>query len=190
MIYGSADAGKTVTADPIASQLMKGVAKQLKLAPHLVKGTIIYGPGDIEIHKGTDHEYYVLDFGRVMPAEAPKGVPNAAPAYVFILDSKAQRVNVSRAKFNCRYNQVMFRLLRLASVQSSPKALCSDAFTGWMDPSEAKEMAKRSLRVTKHLFSKTIPEFALWLVCAPFARKLEKFRVFFFQVLTRFRIVT
>ncbi len=67
---------------------MEVAFKKLNLDSHLVKDCIIYGyvpipknfkngfltccrPGDIEGHKGSDGKYYVLDFGRVMPPEAP-----------------------------------------------------------------------------------------------------------------------
>ena len=34
-------------------------------------GAVIYGPGDIEGHLGNDGQYYMVDFGRTFPPEAP-----------------------------------------------------------------------------------------------------------------------
>ena len=31
----------------------------------------MYGPGDIEAHLGADKRYYVVDYARVFPPEAP-----------------------------------------------------------------------------------------------------------------------
>lgn len=51
LIYGSADAGRTVHADhPTLNKLMEKAGSMLNLAPHLVSGKTIYGPGDIEVH--------------------------------------------------------------------------------------------------------------------------------------------
>jgi hypothetical protein len=50
---------------------MKDVGRWLKLAPHIIQGKEIYGPGDIEVHlSAQDQEYYILDFARVWPSEA------------------------------------------------------------------------------------------------------------------------
>jgi hypothetical protein len=43
----------------------------LNLKAHYVQNVIIYGPGDIEGHLGYDGNYYVVDFGRTFPPEAP-----------------------------------------------------------------------------------------------------------------------
>lgn len=60
---------------------------------------------------------------------------------------------------------MMFKLLRQTLVQRSEEALCSDAFTGWMDRSEASEFARKSTETTNELYKHVIPEFADWLVC-------------------------
>ncbi len=36
-------------------------------------GTVVCGPGDLELHKGHgDNRYYALDFARLLPPEAPR----------------------------------------------------------------------------------------------------------------------
>jgi hypothetical protein len=65
-------------------------------------------PGDLEGHLGTDNQYYVLDFGRIMPPEAPT--------------SLIPRVG----------NSIFYDLLRVSFVQRVKGSLCSDAFSGWM----------------------------------------------------------
>ena len=50
---------------------MKAVGRGLNLKGHKVGQAVVYGPGDIEGHLGHDGNYYVVDFGRVFPPEAP-----------------------------------------------------------------------------------------------------------------------
>jgi hypothetical protein len=70
--YGSADAGSTVHADlPELNAKMEAVGRALNLKKHRSGEVEIVGPSDIEGHLGTDGRYYVLDFARVFPPEAP-----------------------------------------------------------------------------------------------------------------------
>jgi hypothetical protein len=70
--YGSADAGKTIHADiPELNAKMERVGEVLNLKKHRVGEVVITGPSDIEGHKGSDGKYYVLDFARTFPPEAP-----------------------------------------------------------------------------------------------------------------------
>ena len=50
---------------------MEQAGRSLNLKGHIVGGAVIYGPGDIEGHLGLDGNYYVVDFGRTFPPEAP-----------------------------------------------------------------------------------------------------------------------
>jgi len=75
--YGSNDGGKTVHSEPKVREMMLKVGKILNLEEHFVaNGKPIIGPGDIEVHLGNDDRYYILDFGRLFPPEAPlfKGI--------------------------------------------------------------------------------------------------------------------
>lgn len=70
--YGSCDAGVTVHAKyPECNEAMRLVAASMNIMGHRV-GTsdhVIYGPGDIECHLGTDGKFYVIDFSRFMPCQ-------------------------------------------------------------------------------------------------------------------------
>jgi hypothetical protein len=70
--YGSADAGKTLHLDdPVARQLADQLGTLLNLQPHSPRGrpdVQLRLPMDIEIHKGFDGHYYMLDFSRLFPA--------------------------------------------------------------------------------------------------------------------------
>lgn len=71
---GSNDAGKTIKSeDPVMNDLMEQLGAHLNLRKHFVgkQRVPIFGPGDIEGHLGTDGRYYLLDFARLMPPEAP-----------------------------------------------------------------------------------------------------------------------
>jgi len=77
LIYGSRDAGNTIVAsDPEFNSRMEWAAKSLNLAGHSVTAAAppnnkltIYGPVDMEAHRGYDGRYYLLDLARLFPAE-------------------------------------------------------------------------------------------------------------------------
>ena len=111
IIYGSNDGGKTIhNSDPQFASMIKQVARELNLKGHMVRGTKIYGPGDIEAHYGRDQRYYVVDYARVFPPEAPSRIQEAS------VSSREKR-------------KIFYRLLRPEFVRDNPVALSSDAFT-------------------------------------------------------------
>lgn len=75
IVYGSSDAGDTMHADPMAVDCMEGVCKKLNLKKHRCgmkcnffgtalnkqrgKYEHLFGPTDIELHKGSDGAFYV-----------------------------------------------------------------------------------------------------------------------------------
>eukprot|EP01127_Copromyxa_protea_P013751 TRINITY_DN3720_c0_g1_i2.p1 TRINITY_DN3720_c0_g1~~TRINITY_DN3720_c0_g1_i2.p1 ORF type:complete len:1412 (+),score=225.99 TRINITY_DN3720_c0_g1_i2:23-4237(+) len=136
LAYGSNDAGNTVYAsNEELNQKMLLAGQKLNIQGHLVRDKTIYGPGDIEGHVGTDGKFYVLDFGRVLPPEAPGSIPNA----------------------------LFYNLLRPQLVQSFPSALCSDAFSGWLAFESTQKRAEYNEKVvsaTAHLYNILIPKFA------------------------------
>lgn len=75
LIYGSADAGRTVyDKSPKLNTLFRAAADRLNLEGHLVGRTqkkLLHSCCDIEGHQGADGKYYVLDTARVFPPEAP-----------------------------------------------------------------------------------------------------------------------
>lgn len=72
-MYGSFDAGNTVhNSEPEVNKKMEELGKKMNIKGHIVgakRKVEIYGPADIEVHKGKDGKYYVLDFARYMPPE-------------------------------------------------------------------------------------------------------------------------
>lgn len=69
LVYGSDDGAKSVVnIDPTAAALMDEFGRRLNLKKHLAgrdRSSAIVGPADIEVHKGTDSRYYVIDHARV-----------------------------------------------------------------------------------------------------------------------------
>ncbi len=68
IVYGSNDGGQTVHCEPQVHQAMSQLlGKQMRLKAHAAghEKVVVYGPGDLEIHKSrVDNNYYVLDFAR------------------------------------------------------------------------------------------------------------------------------
>lgn len=63
---------------------MESVAKKINIKGHFCglsadpsERRFLHSPCDIEGHKGTDGEFYVLDFARVFPPTAEPGVKNS-----------------------------------------------------------------------------------------------------------------
>ena len=74
----SADAGATVHDDDSeAARRMAAAATAINVKPHVVGNgagaKLMHGPCDIEVHRGSDGRYYVVDAARLMPPEPPAG---------------------------------------------------------------------------------------------------------------------
>jgi hypothetical protein len=136
--YGSDSGGRVAKAlDPALNALMRRAGEKLNLSSHVVGSnkTEVYGPGDIEGHRGTDGRYYVLDFGRVYPCEAPE--PSGPAGAIF------------------------YRLLRPELVRMHKTPLCSDAFTGFCRFDSRAPLYSEHVSLATHvLLFKEIPEFA------------------------------
>jgi Clustered mitochondria/Translation initiation factor eIF3 subunit 135 len=148
--YGSGDGGATVHAvDERLNELMETAADGIGVKRHLVAESRVHiaGPGDIEGHQGLDGRYYVLDFGRTLPPEAP-------PV------DKDERARDPRSIF--------YKFLRREFVSHTYQSrrgvkLCSDAFTSWdtmSDLSVARRHAQEVRAATDYLFETVVPEFA------------------------------
>lgn len=73
-----ADAGSTIhDSDDEAARLMGAAAATINIKPHIVgsgaNARLLYGPCDIEIHRGVDRRLYVVDVARLLPPEPPGG---------------------------------------------------------------------------------------------------------------------
>jgi len=140
IVYGSSDGGHVVHHSvPEVNKRMRSAGKRLNLKEHKVglkKLVSVYGPGDIEVHEGFDKKFYVLDFGRVFPPEAPSR-------------------SGSRTIF--------YHLLRPEFVRGYRKPLSSDAFSVWGADDSAVHNAELR-KATAHLFKKVIPNCATRIV--------------------------
>ncbi|KYQ99698.1 hypothetical protein DLAC_03638 [Tieghemostelium lacteum] len=138
IVYGSCDAGKTVhNSDPLISQEMERISKILNLRGHTVglSQTFIYGPGDIEVHKGTDGRYYMIDFARIFPPEYPLVFQN-------------QKETIGR--------EIFYQMLRPELVKKSKEPLSSDAFSGWQTSLFEEGLNRDVVRATKLLHTELI----------------------------------
>ena len=109
LVYGSCDGGRSVFAtDAEMNGKMQLLGTKLNLKAHLAGSTLskamIYGPADIEGHRGDDDRLYVLDFQRLMPPEWPTDKGSS---------------------------QHLFKLLRPEFVRKYSKPLSSDAGTSF-----------------------------------------------------------
>lgn len=84
---------------------MQMAGKKLNLKGHFggfgESKAFIYAPSDIEVHHGHDNRFYLIDFARVFPPQAPDKTPGS----------------------------VWYKLLRPEFVSRFYKPLSSDAFT-------------------------------------------------------------
>ncbi|KYQ99726.1 hypothetical protein DLAC_03666 [Tieghemostelium lacteum] len=138
IVYGSCDAGKTVyNSDPLIFKEMERISQILNLRGHTagLTQTFIYGPGDIEVHKGTDGRYYMIDFARIFPPEYPLVFQN-------------QKDKIGR--------EIFYHMLRPELVKRSTKPLSSDAFSGWQTSLFEDDLNRDVVRVTKFLHAENI----------------------------------
>jgi len=139
--YGSCDAGKSMHADPVMAKKCAKIFSRMNLKKHIVKDKVMHTCGDIEGHHGTDGKYYLVDFSRVYPPEAPDVVAEHFPS-----------VDIQ---------SVFFKMLRPELVGCNRDPLSSDAFTRWgaNDP----DFHQHNIEVataTRLLIEKIIPHVA------------------------------
>lgn len=142
--YGSSDSGQTIHADvEELNEKMQSAAERTNLKGHVTghgkNKKIVYGPGDIEAHLGTDGRYYVIDFGRVLPPEDP------------------------RIRRDATKRSIFYHLLRSELVSSNPVPLCSDAYSSWNSDDDERIREQHNQEVTDathRLYNQIIPELA------------------------------
>eukprot|EP01133_Synstelium_polycarpum_P013661 gene13661-16088_t len=142
IVYGSADAGKTVHASlPDVNERMRLAAAKLNVKGHLCgagdKQQLLYGPTDIEGHMGTDGLFYVLDFARVFPPTADRRVDDT----------------------------FLYRLFRPEFVQTYHLPLSSDSFSpfGKLDTVSAAVNNREVREATEYLAGVCVPKVAEWM---------------------------
>ena len=139
LIYGSSDGGRTVhNQSCILSERMAEASRRMNLKPHVCghvsappQGVqVLSSPTDLEGHRGTDGRFYLIDFARIFPPEAPLSF--LPPAVAALFDTR-MAVQVGQPK-----NPHLYQLLRPELVRQWPEPLCSDAFSGFIaqDPEQ------------------------------------------------------
>ncbi|KYQ91337.1 hypothetical protein DLAC_08285 [Tieghemostelium lacteum] len=140
IVYGSCDGGKTVhNSDSEINKEMERIAGFLNLRGHAagLPKTFIYGPGDIEVHKGTDGRYYMLDFARMFP-----------PEYPLIFNNKSgQKIG----------REIFYNMLRPELVRSFNVPLSSDGFSGWQTSLFENDLNRDITKATDYLHGHVIP---------------------------------
>jgi len=145
LVYGSADGGTHfVDSVPEVSSRFQELVKDLNIKTwQLIKGKKkynVHGPVDIEIHRGTDNRYYVLDFARMCCPE----YPNNSECGVFLGSS------------------VFYYLLRPEFLAHYKVPLCSDACTSFLKRSDMEDLKKHNREVLEaavQLHKQVIPKF-------------------------------
>uniref|UniRef100_A0A6B2KW71 Clu domain-containing protein n=1 Tax=Arcella intermedia TaxID=1963864 RepID=A0A6B2KW71_9EUKA len=153
LVYGSCDGGKSIhKSDPVVNKHMKWLAKQLNLKKHFTgkdQKTSLYGPGDIEVHTGTDGRYYVLDFHRTFPPEPTTSLWNSKQKDSFLVN-----------------------LLRPELVLQSPHPLSSDVFSAF--GSHDREIHNSEVeRIHEKLLNEVIPKFGESLSSKSFGNLID-----------------
>lgn len=147
LIYGSDDAGRTVVnKTKLFSAKMEQLASKLNLMGHMVHGTKVFGPADLEGHRGKDGRFYMLDFSRTFPPECPKRAAEDGP--LGQVEARA----------------IFYKLLRPELVRRSDIPLSSDAFSLFQrdDPKE-RALNGQVQAATEMLYNEIIPEYAMSL---------------------------
>lgn len=76
LVYGSDNQARTVhTDEPELNTRMLEAARRLNIKPHRVGregGSVLASCADVEVHRGMDARWYLVDTARVFPPEAPQ----------------------------------------------------------------------------------------------------------------------
>ena len=139
-------AGEVRASDPEVNDLMRRLGAALNIAEHDVRCRIppkevvrIFGPADLEVHRGHDGRIYCLDAARLMPPQNPLAIRKSDP-------------NVTREK------GFLYDLFRVEFVTSfAETSLSSDAFSGFGKEGAPKE-EKKIMVADSILRNKVIPQ--------------------------------
>jgi len=139
IVYGSCDGGQTVhDSDPVINTEMERMAKIMNLRGHTVglNKKTIFGPGDIEVHKGFDSRYYMVDFARIFPPEYP----------------------CTLKKYKQIGREIFYSMCRPELVLRSKVPLSSDGFSGWQTGDNVTELNDDIIKVSELLHKEIIPQ--------------------------------
>jgi hypothetical protein len=142
---------------------MKLAATRLNLCGHFASGhdrskaRFLYGPIDIEAHRGTDGRLYVIDCARVFPPTAEKGVKST-----FLY-------KVMRPELVRRYKEPLssdayssFVRVRFFTTCSARRVGTKSSTVAWQTMADEEENNYKVLEATEFLLADVISDFAAW----------------------------
>ena len=145
LVYGTNDGGILVHNSNLKlSKLMKEAAEMINIKKHIcglrtmsgmrLRGwQELYSPADLEGHVGKDGNFYLIDFARTLPPEAP--IPGSKSAH-------------------------LYQLLRPEFIKSYEEPLCSDAFSGFLMADPLVNVHNESVKnASEYLHKDLIPRF-------------------------------
>ncbi|KAH3765084.1 Histidine kinase A [Pelomyxa schiedti] len=140
IVLGTSDAGQHFHTDEhVPSQILESLASKLNLVPHKINDALIFTCADTEGHIAPDNRFYLLDFSRTFPPEAP---PSAS-----------------------KTRSHLFELLRPELVRQFSTPLCSDAWSRFMHDQENEAKLNHDvLCASEYLHKEAIPNCARQLV--------------------------
>ena len=167
LVHGSGDGGKTISASRNHAPLLKSIGNYLNLRTHQVRGLDIHLAVDAELHVSpVDDRLYLVDLSRVFPPEAP------------------------RPDLKLLSAPHLYRLLRSELVAANMHPLCSDSYSGFLAPGDARTEYHRDVQgASKRLRSFAMPWAALQ-IDQLFASHSEFERFYSLSILDRIRNVT
>jgi tetratricopeptide (TPR) repeat protein len=158
LIYGTADAGKHMHADPAFCELMAVTAERLNLVPHICgdgTGVRLYSAADIEGHLGSDGRHYLYVLVHIF-------FYVCVSANIFSL-SLSCRLDFSRTMPPTMPDPAirqghLYRLFRPEAVRAFEKPLCPDAYSGFIRPDPERAAYNLHVReATAWLLTKVVP---------------------------------
>ena len=152
--FGSNDAGKTIhfnLQENIKKKYFQ-ICKKINLKSHQVKSKstkeifTIIGPIDLEIHKGKDEKYYLVDLSRLIPPQ-----PSNKYLKFYFPEIKISCENPLKTEY-------LFKLMRPELLLSSEVPLCSDAFSPFLHDGQASndEVIKVWCKLIREIIPNTI----------------------------------
>eukprot|EP01126_Amoeba_proteus_P011855 TRINITY_DN14848_c0_g1_i2.p1 TRINITY_DN14848_c0_g1~~TRINITY_DN14848_c0_g1_i2.p1 ORF type:complete len:324 (-),score=42.48 TRINITY_DN14848_c0_g1_i2:2-973(-) len=154
IVYGSCDEGRTIHNDDAnIDEQMKRAAKALNIKGHFVWSNegkhkcFLSAPVNLEIHKGTDKCFYMVDTARLFPPAA-----NLKKEGRFLKQPHREQKN-----------KHLYQLLRPELVKSNQLPLSSDAGSKLGKDKHQREHDEEVKEATRRLEQIVIPSFASYL---------------------------
>jgi Clustered mitochondria len=139
LIYGTADAGRTVHNDSAEfASLMARAANRLNIGKHYCgagrQRQLLHSAADVEGHLGTDNRFYLLDFSRTFPPVRPD-------------------LSI--------HNGHLYQLFRAEFCATYHTALCSDSFSGFVREDPSRALYSRQVKAATNYLERIVVAKAL-----------------------------